>query len=325
MLEPIYLPDSVTAEEEGKNTARFTIQPYYPGYGPTVGNALRRVLLSSLPGAAVTQMRIAGADHEFSTIEGVKEDLLNIMLNIKGIRVSSEVDEPVEIRLTVSGEKKAKAGDFKTPPKVTISNVNHHIATLTDKKASLDIICTVERGRGYVPSEAQASKERPIGTIALDAAFTPVERVSYTLENVRVGQETDYHALKMIITTDGTITPEQALRQAASILKDHFAELTGDFATKLTAERVAEVPVEETPEETPIPKNTLNLLQLPSRVHNALERVGITTVEQVLDLTDEQIRDIPGLGVKAVEDLTGAREDYIKRQNKTTEETSNEA
>lgn len=314
MLEPIYLPKDVTIKEEDTNTALFTIQPYHPGYGPTVGNALRRVLLSSLPGAAITKMRIAGADHEFSTLEGVKEDLLSIILNIKGVRVASTSDEPVEIRLQVTGEKKVKAGDFETPPGVEIANADHHIATLTSKKASLDILCTVERGRGYVPSETQDSKDRPIGTIVLDAVYTPVQRVSYAVENVRVGQETDYHSLKLTITTDGTVTPEDALRQAASILRDHFDELTGDFANELTAERPMETPESPIEEETPTPKNTLNLLRLPSRVHNALERVGITTVEQVVDLSDEQVQDIPGLGAKAVEDLAAARDAYLAKQ-----------
>lgn len=320
MLEPIYLPKEVKVEEEDKNTATFTIQPYHPGYGPTVGNALRRVLLSSLPGAAITKMRIAGADHEYSTLEGVKEDLLTVLLNIKGVRVSSDSDEPIEIRLQVSGDKKVKAGDFETPPEVTIANPDHYIATLTDKKAELDILCTVERGRGYVPSESQESKERPIGTIVLDAVFTPVQRVSYGVENVRVGQETDYHSLKLTITTDGTVTPEDALRQAASILRDHFAELTGDFGEALTAERPIEMPEVPIEEEAPTPKNTLNLLRLPSRVHNALERVGITTVEQVLDLTDEQVQDIPGLGAKAVEDLSAARDAYAAKQAETNAE-----
>lgn len=321
MLQPIYLPQEVTVEEAGQHTAQITIQPYYPGYGPTVGNAIRRVLLSSLPGAAITKMRITGANHEFSTIEGVKEELVTIMLNIKGVRVSSTSDEPVEIRLTASGEKKVKAGDFKTPPEVTIVNPNHPIATLTSKDAKLDILCTVERGRGYVPSELQEATNRPIGTIALDAAFTPVQRVSYAVENVRVGQETNYHSLKLTITTDGTVTPQDALRQAASILRDHFAELTGDFASKLTAQRPTQAQEMTLPQQPPTPKNTLNVLRLPSRVHNALERVGITTIEQVLDLTDEQIQDIPGLGTKAVQDLASAREEYFKKQTQDHAQT----
>lgn len=315
MLQSIYLPQEVEVDELGDNTAQFTIKPYHPGYGPTVGNALRRVLLSSLPGAAITKMRIAGADHEFSAIEGVKEDLLTVLLNMKGVRVASTSDEPVEIRLTVSGAKKVKAGDFESSDIVTIANPDHEIATLTDKDAKIDIICTVERGRGYVPSETQLDKDRPIGTVVLDAAFTPVQRVSYTIENVRVGQETDYHSLKLTIKTDGTITPKEALSQAASILRDHFEELTGDFVERLTAARVVEVPAQAAAEEVAVPQNTLNLLRLPSRVHNALERVGITTIEQVLDLSEEQIQDIPGLGAKAVQDLTDARADYSKKQD----------
>lgn len=305
-----------------ENTTTFTIRPYHPGYGPTVANALRRVLLSSLPGAAITQMKVEKADHEFSAAAGVKEDLLSIMLNLKGVRLSSTSDEPIEIRLNVSGEKKVTAGDFDTPPEVTIANPDHHIATLTEKDAKLDIICTVERGRGYVPSETQNTKERPIGTVALDAVFTPVERVSFTVENVRVGQATDYHSLQLTIKTDGTIAPKEALQQAASILRDHFNELTSEFPQKLTAVR----PKEEVPmpaeEEVEAPENTLNLLQLPSRVHNALERVGITTVEQVMELSDEQIQDIPGLGAKAIEDVKQAREDYRKKL--IAEKTANE-
>ncbi len=313
MLQPIYLPEEVDIQEESDNTATFNIRPYHPGYGPTVGNALRRVLLSSLPGAAITEMKIEGADHEFSTIEGVKEDLVTIMLSLKGVRLSSTSSEPITIRLTASGEKKITAGDFAVPPEVKIVNPKHHIATLTAKDASLDLLCTVEQGRGYLPSEGQDAKERSIGTVALDAIFTPVVRVSFNVKNVRVGRETDYHNLTMTITTDGTITPQDALRQAASILRDHFNSLTGDFAAKLTDLRP---PKEEGPpeiEEVQPPENTLNLLQLPSRVHNALERVGITMVEQVLELSDEQIQDIPGLGAKAIQDVRAARQQYQDR------------
>jgi DNA-directed RNA polymerase subunit alpha len=320
MLQPIYLPEEIEIHEEGDNTARFVIKPYYPGYGPTVGNALRRVLLSSLPGAAITQMKIEDADHEFSTIEGVKEDLVSIMLSLKGVCISSTLDEPIEIRLTASGETSVTAGDFETPPEVTIANPDHHIATLTDSKAKLDIICTVEQGRGYVPSETQDVKERSIGTVALDAVFTPVVRASFSVDNVRVGQATDYHSLELTITTNGTVTPQDALRQAASILRDHFEELAGDFEAKLTDVRPHEEIIDTAPEEPETPENTLNLLQLPSRVHNALERVGITTVEQVMELTDEQIQDIPGLGAKAIHDVTRAREEYKKRMEETEDE-----
>jgi DNA-directed RNA polymerase subunit alpha len=311
MLEPIYLPENMTTDEEGEHSATFSIYPYYPGYGPTVGNALRRVLLSSLPGAAITHVKIDGADHEFSAIDGVKEDMVTLLLRLKQVRLASESAEPVEMKLDVSGEKKVTAKDFSVPSGVTIANPAAPIATLTDKDARLKLTCTVEQGRGYVPAETREREQRDIGTIALDAIFTPVVRASFNVENVRVGQATDYHKLVVTIVTDGTRSPEQALKEAASILADHFRELTGDFTAQLTAERPAAVPqAAPLQEEEQPPENTLNLLQLPSRVHNALERVGITTVEQVLELSDEQIRDVPGLGEKAVQDILEARERY---------------
>jgi DNA-directed RNA polymerase subunit alpha len=243
------------------------------------------------------------------------------MLNLKRVRLSSTSAEPVEIRLTIDGEKKATAGDFNTPPEVKIFNPDQPIASLTDKKASLELVCTVEQGRGYLPSEAQDTKSKDIGTIAIDAIFTPVERVSFTVENVRVGKETDYHKLNLLVGTDGTITPKEAIQQAASILMDHFKVLTGDFTASLTGQRPPKMEVaEEVVPELALPDNTLNLLQLPSRVHNALERVGITTVEQVLELTHEQIQDIPGLGSKAIADITKSADDFRKKQTGDADE-----
>lgn len=314
MLHPIYLPDHVEVKEEGPSTATFTIHPYHPGYGPTVANALRRVLLSSLPGAAITSAKIEGVDHEFTALDGIQEDMVSLVLNLKRVRFKSTSTEPVEIRLNVKGEKKVTAADFEVPPEVEVVNGDQIIATLTDSKAALDMRCTVEQGRGYVPTEDRGEENRPIGTIAIDAVFTPVQRVSFKVEHVRVGQDTNYHKLHLTIATDGTITPQEALQQAGTILTDHFKELTGDFTARLTAQRPMEMPM---PEETAVPaepENTLNLMQLPSRVHNALERIGITTVEQVMELTDEQIQDIPGLGAKAVDDIAKARADYTPQQ-----------
>lgn len=309
-MQAIYLPTNVEIIEDGKSTATFAIHPYYPGYGPTVGNALRRVLLSSLPGAAITHVKIDDVDHEFSTLPGVKEDIVTILLQLKRVRLSSSSDQPINIVLDVSGERNVTAGDFTTPPEVSIANPDLPIATLTDSKAALVIRATVEQGRGYVPSETREREQRDIGTIALDATFTPVERVSYQIENVRVQQATDYHKLIMTISTDGTIKPIDALKSASSILADHFKQLVGDFEVTLTADRPAEA-AETAPDVEPTePENTLSLLQLPSRVHNALERVGITTVEQVLELSEEQIQDIPGLGQKAVADILKSRETY---------------
>jgi len=316
-MEPIYLPEHVDVEDHGDNSATFAIYPYHPGYGPTVGNALRRVLLSSLPGSAITHMQIEGIDHEYSSIDGVKEDVVSIMLALKQVRLASTSSEPIEIILEASGEGIVTAGDFKTPPEVTIASKKLPLATLTDSKAKLTIRCTVEQGRGYIPAESRDREQRNIGTVALDAIFTPVERVSFKIENVRVGKETEHHKLLLTITTDGTQTPIETLKQAASILMDHFSELAGDFEEKLTAARPENAPGITDEPEPAKPENTLNQLRLPSRVHNALERMGITTVEQVLELTDEQIQDIPGLGQKAVEDIIQARADFAQKTELT--------
>ena len=316
-MQPIYLPEHVDVVDSDTNTTTFSIYPYHPGYGPTVANALRRVLLSSLPGSAITHVKIDEANHEYSAVEGVKEDIVSILLNLKRVRLASTSDRPVEITLKASGEGAVTAGDFDTPPEVTIVNPKQPIATLTDKKAKLTLRCTVEQGRGYVPSETREREQRDIGTIALDATFTPVERVSFTVEDIRVGQATDYHKLSLTIATDGTILPIDALKQAASILRDHFSELADDFTRKLTAARPDEVVPPTITAEPTEAENTLSLLQLPSRVHNALERVGITTVEQVLELTQEQIQDIPGLGQKAVTDIIKAREKYAAGKGAT--------
>lgn len=315
MLQPIFLPDNVEVVEEKEHETTFAIHPYHPGYGPTVGNALRRVLLSSLPGAAITHMKVDGVSHEFTALDGVKEDLVTLILNLKQVRLTSRSEQPIEIRLSVKGTKTVTAGDFKTPPEVTIANPDLLLATLTDKKATLTLTCTVEQGRGYVPSEAREREIRDIGTVAIDAIFTPVQRVSFRIENARVGQATDYHKLFLTIATDGTITPQEALKAAAAILREHFTQLAGDFDRLLTAERAQELPAEEavSPMSTE-PENTLSLLQLPARVHNALERVGITTVEQVLDLTAEQIQDVPGLGEKAIADILKARDDFAAKR-----------
>ena len=315
------MPEHVDIESEEDNTATFSVYPYFPGYGPTIGNALRRVLLSSLPGAAITHVKVDGIDHEFTALDGVKEDAVSLMLNLKKVRVSSDSNEPVEIVLDTEGKKSVTAGDFKTPPDVTIANKDLHLAELTDASAKIVIRCMVEQGRGYIPSEDWNREKRDIGTIALDAIFTPVKRVSYRVENVRVGQNTNYHKLVMTISTDGTVSPLDALKQASSILRDHFNELTGDFELSLTSDRPEEVvELEEEPEQAE-PENTLSQLQLPSRVHNALERVGITTVEQVLELSEEQIQDIPGLGQKAVKDILASRDEIAAALKKESDET----
>jgi DNA-directed RNA polymerase subunit alpha len=209
-------------DKENKNKGLITIEPCYPGYGTTWGNALRRVLLSSLPGAAVTAVKIKGVRHEFSTIPHVKEDVLHIILNLKLLRLKVFKDEPVKLHLHVKGEKEVKASDFEKSADVEIVNPDLHIATLTDKKAELDMEVTVCRGYGYVPSEEKDRTGVELGTIIVDSIFTPVIKVGYKVENVRFEKRTDFDKLTLTIETDGTITPWEAFIKASELLSNQF-------------------------------------------------------------------------------------------------------
>lgn len=225
------------------NEGILVLEPCYYGYGTTVGNALRRVLLSSLPGAAVTAVKIRGVQHEFSTIPNVKEDVLEIILNLKLLRVKLFTEEPVKLSLRVKGEKEVTAEDFEKNANVEIINKDLKIATLTDKKADLEMEIIIENGRGYVPSEARANKTSEIGLIMIDALFSPVRNVGYKVQNVRVGEITNFDKLIMTIETDGTISPEDAVATSAKILLDHFNILV----QKLSGEEVSDVKeIEET-------------------------------------------------------------------------------
>ena len=216
-----------TVSEDEKNGV-FEIGGLFAGYGLTVGNALRRALLSSLPGAAVTEIKVKNAPHEFSTIPGVKEDIVEILLNFKKLRFRLHTDEPQVLALKLKGERTVTGGDIKLNSEVELMNPDEMLAHLTTKDAEIDIEVTVERGLGYVPVEARKAEggRLSIGTIAIDAIFTPVQKVNYTIEDMRVGDRTDYNRLRLEITTDGTISPSAALHKAANILKDHFDKVS---------------------------------------------------------------------------------------------------
>ena len=232
----IFLPSQPKIiKKEGKNKAMFEIESLYPGYGVTIGNSLRRVLLSSLPGAAATQVKIKGVQHEFSTIPGVSEDGITIMLNLKQLRFKLFADEPQKATLKVKGEKEVKGGDFELPPQVELVNPDAHLAALTTKSAELEIEILIEKGLGY---ESRESRKKPsdylqkkleIGVIPLDSIFTPMKRVAFRVENMRVGERTDFDRLFLEIETDGTITPEDAFSQATEILLNHFNLLSQSF------------------------------------------------------------------------------------------------
>ena len=227
-MEYAYLSSTVsikTVSEDIKNGV-FEMEGLFAGYGRTVGNALRRALLSSLPGAAVTEIKIKGVPHEFSTLPGLKEDVVELALNFKKLRFRLHVDEPQVLSLKVKGERSVTAGDIELNSNVELINPEEVIGTLTAKDGELDMEVRVERGLGYVPVEARKTDGRlPIGTIAVDAIFTPVIKVDYTVEDMRVGDRTDYNRLRIDITTDGTISPSSALHKAANILKDHFEKV----------------------------------------------------------------------------------------------------
>lgn len=215
--------------KQEKNKAIFEIEALYPGYGVTMGNSLRRVLLSSLAGAAVTQMKIKNVPHEFSTIPGVLEDVIQIMLNLKQLRFKIYTAEPQKVTLKVRGEKKIKGSDFEIPAQLELMNKDCPIATLTDKKTELEIEIQIEKGIGYSPREARKKEKLEIGAIPLDAIFTPVRQVAFRVENMRVGERTDFDRLFLEVETDGTILPEDAFYQASEILVKHFSLFAETF------------------------------------------------------------------------------------------------
>lgn len=210
----------------------FYIEGLYTGFGLTLGNALRRALLSSLPGAAITQVKIKGVGHEFTTIPGMAEDVVELSLNLKKARFKFFADEPQVLTLKVKGEKEVKAGDIKTNSQVEIVNPELHLASLTDKKAELEMELTVEKGLGYLPSADRKVERLAIGTIVLDAIFSPVTKINTSVENMRVGEKTDYNRLNIEIETDGSISPSEALRKTADVLKDHFNKVSAVLASE---------------------------------------------------------------------------------------------
>ncbi|MBI5230023.1 MAG: DNA-directed RNA polymerase subunit alpha [Candidatus Magasanikbacteria bacterium] len=222
-MQQLLLPSTFSFEETGKpHEGRLIIEPLFRGYGTTLGNALRRVLLSSLPGAAVVAVKINGVPHEFSTLDHVKEDMVEILLQLKQLRLRVFSEEEVRLHLSVKGEKEVTAYDIEPSAEVEIVNPELHIATLTDPKARFEVDLFMNQGRGYVPVEEQGKQRLELGTIAVDAIFTPVINVGYNVEQVRVGEITNYEKLIMTIETDGTITPQKAVLSATTILLDHF-------------------------------------------------------------------------------------------------------
>lgn len=296
MLHPIQLPELKSVHEEG-NKATFAIEPLYSGYGMTLGNSLRRVILSSLGGAAVTAVKIDSVAHEFSTIEGVKEDVVEIILNLKKLRFRVYSDEPQFLVLTASGKGEVTGASIKTTSDVEIVNPEALIATLDNDKVKLGMEIKVEKGRGYVPVENRESEKLEVGMIAVDALYSPVQRVRYNVENTRVGQMTDLDRLVMEIETDGTITPHDAIRQAAEILVEHFSVVAGN----MTAGEPAHAP--EAGTDSGAAKINIEEINLSPRTTNALINNDIKTVKDLLKLSDTELRELKGFGSKAYDEV----------------------
>ncbi len=257
-----YLSETVsikTVSENGREGV-FEIDGLYTGYGMTIGNALRRAMLSSLPGAAITQVKVKGANHEFTTIPGVVEDMVEIILNLKRVRFRIHTSEPQILTLKYKGEGAVTAGDIKTNDQVEVITPDAHIATVSDKSADFDMELTVEKGLGYVPAESRKMEKLSVGVVALDAIFSPVVKVNFVVENMRVEDRTDYNKLRLTIETDGSITPSQALRKAGRILQDHFAKVGNIEAvapkTSVRAKTEADASKEEKKEKKTIKKAT---------------------------------------------------------------------
>lgn len=298
MSKTIHNPALASIDEHNSTSATFTIEPLHAGYGNTLGNSLRRMLLSSIEGAAIVAFRIEGASHEFTTIPGVKEDVVDIMLNLKNVHLKVHTDEPIELRLEKKGAGSLLAGDIKTTADVEIVNPDHVIATIDDPKKSVVIDLVVESGRGYRTIEESSVERLHSDMIALDAVFSPVLRVRYKVAGTRVGQETNLDKLDLTIETDGSITPRDAFEEAAAILVNQYTALAGSTVVA-AAPALGQSSSEEGDElNTPIEE-----LDLTARTANALINNDIRTVRDLVTLSEQDLRELKGFGSKALDEV----------------------
>lgn len=306
MLEThIVLPSKprIVSEDEVKGV--YEIDSLYAGYGHTLGNSLRRIILSSMPGSAITSVKIKGVPHEFSTIEGVKEDVITILLNLKRVRFHMMTDEPQTITISAKGIKEITADDIKTPSQLEIINKDQHIASLTEKNAAIEIEMVVEKGMGYVSKEARGKGKMDVGTIAMDAIFTPIRRVNYEVENMRVGEHTDYNRLRMTIETDGTITPHDALETSIDIMIKQLKAIIGfkEEELEMTVERTeAPKKKEDAPDQEAL-KTRIENLEFSTRTMNALLGANIRTLGGLARKKEDDLLDIDGLGPKGIQEI----------------------
>ncbi len=312
----IILPSKPRVVSETEHKGVYEIDGLAPGYGHTLGNSLRRIVLSSLPGAAITQVKIDGVLHEFSTLEGVKEDVVLILLALKKVRFKLSGDEAQTATIAAKGAKKVTAGDIKTGGQLEVLNPDLPIAELTEKGAALDIEIRVEKGLGFVPRDLHAKDKMDIGTIAVDAIFTPIRRVSYEVENMRVGDKTNHNRLRMQIETDGTISPREALESSIRIMIEQLAAIVG-FAEPL-AETVSETEAPASSDASAEPKDDMSevlktridTLDLSTRTLNALTDAGIRTLGGLARKKKEDLLEIEGMGEKGIQEIKRILSNY---------------
>ncbi|MBM3209936.1 DNA-directed RNA polymerase subunit alpha [Candidatus Saccharibacteria bacterium] len=298
MSKAIYNPTLAGIEEHSSDSATFTIEPLQAGYGNTLGNSIRRVLLSSVEGGALVAFKIEGATHEFTTVEGIKEDVVDIMLNLKNVRLRVHGDKPVELRLEKKGAGTITAADIKTTADVEVINPDQVIATVDDPKKTVVIDLVAEAGRGYRTIEESSEARLHSDMIALDAVFTPVLRVRYKVSGTRVGQETNLDKLSITVDTDGMISPKEAFEEAAAILVNQYQALAGSTTVE-AAPSIGGVAADDDSElNTPIED-----LDLSSRTANALINNDIRTVHDLVTLTEQDLRELKGFGSKALDEV----------------------
>lgn len=309
----IALPSKPRVVSESERSGTYEIDGLYPGYGYTLGNSLRRIILSSLPGAAVTHVKIPGVSHEFSTLEGVKEDVVTMLLNLRKIRFKLLTDEPQTITLSVKGPQAVTAADLKLPGQVEVLNPEQHIAEVTGK-VSFEIELRAERGLGYIPKEEHQKERVDIGTIALDAIFSPIRRANYEVENMRVGDRTDFNRLRILVETDGTIAPREALERAIETMIHQLKAVVG-FKEEVEEEMPSTMIMDSAilgrdeksqPMDAEMLKTRITELQLPQRVEQALDNASIRTVGGLVRKREDDLLSIEGLGQKGLQDIKRA-------------------
>ena len=307
--QKVLLPSKPKIVKEEGFVGVYEIDGLYPGYGHTLGNSLRRIILSSLPGAAITKVKIAGVPHEFSTLSGVQEDIITVLLNLKRVRIEMLTDEPQVATIKVSGIKDVTAADITAGSQISILNPEQIIAHLTDKNVEFDVEMTIERGLGYVSKELIQKERVDIGSIVLDANFTPIRRVNYEVENMRVGDRTDFNRVKIFIETDGTIMPKQALEKSISIMIEQlkaivgFEELEIETEEEVKKDDVAEKESARKEAYEDFLKTRIESLNLSQRTANALVSANIRTVGGLVRKKEEDILDVEGLGNKGVQEI----------------------